>query len=1444
MDPQHRLLLEVAWEALEDAGRPFEEVSGSRTGVFVGAVWNDYLRLQSRDWSKIDSYTAPGNLFAFAANRISYVFDLKGPSVALDMNCASSLATVHYACQSLWAGEATLALAGGVSLMLSPDSTIAMSKTGLLSREGHCRTLDARADGFVRGEGAGLVVLKPLRLIAPNDRVYAVIRGSAVNHNGRNDWIVAPSMPGQESVLRDAYRRASVDPASVSYVELHGTASLKGDAIEAAAIGAAIGTSQGRGAPCALGSVKTNIGNLDAAAGVAGIIKVALSIHREEIPATLHVQQVNPDIHLDALGLSVQRVPGAWPEGALGRVAGVTATSFGGSNVHVVLEAPPQNDIKASAARLEPERAQLLLLSARSREALSDLARAFKEFLLEQDGAAPSLADICYTACARRSHHEHRLALVGSSRHELADSLESFLQGRLAAQGPAGRKGAAEQPRIAFVFAEDEPEWVASSSDLLREEAVFREALEACERALHQHAAPSAAGKVARAASLFALQVALAALWRSLGVVPSAVVGHGAGELAALHVAGALSLEEAARRIASQGGLSRLPDGTVKPDKGTIPIHTTSMDQSGDGSDLDAAHPSRRIEAHALLPPALDSLVSAGYDVFLEMGPRTSFLDALAESLGRHGRQATVLPSLGRGQKERAPLLRSLGELHTLGHAVNLAALHPAGARCVSLPSYPWQRERLWLDWLDIGVVSTPPEQMVNSRAQGSRICHPVLGSHVELSYPASTHVWQIDLDGRSLSRPSDSPDGGESAHLARMLQAAAETLGRGVAALQKVTHHEALHIPGEGGRTIQVVLSPGASGTIAVRVSSRPSGDGPPVPWTLHATGEVCLDAQTTPSGPGVAVAAAGGHRPAVCDALLAADPEKRRTLLEAHLSELARAVLAYPGPTLDAAQSLLDLGMDSMMAIELSTRIQRELSICLPVAKLLEEPTICRLTQRALELLDRQNALAHTAPVLRATSRPDAHGPLALSFAQQNLCFMEPALSDNPAWNLFHGFRLSGTLDQTALQRSLDELIKRHEALRTRLPTVDGRLIQDVAPSLLLDLPVVNLQELPEDEREDELSYLALEESRRVFDLAQGPLVRFTLVRLDDADHVLLLSFHHLILDLWSMGVFLRELGVLYAAFSSGRPCPLAELPIQYSDFIAWEQQWLEGASLAAQSAYWREKLAGCPATLDLPIDRPRPTRGLDHTGSPAPGRSEGSSKYFGLSRKLSESVQELSQREGVTLYVTLLSAFKVLLHRYSGQEDMPVLSFSAHRNHEELAGLIGFFTNALLMRTDLSGDPTFREILARVRRVILDAFAHENLPLERQVGEMLTERGMDRLPIASQSYFLFQPFPWPTLELTGLSVDLLDITHIDNGSARVELEWVLWRHPEGLRGFVIYDKRVFDAATIQRMTDHFQLLLESVVARPEERLSVLAVAAAARGGAGRPVTSTVLQ
>jgi thioester reductase-like protein len=569
MDPQQRLLLEVAWEALEDGGLVAEELDGSRTGVFIGISSQDYANIQGQATERRTSnaYIALGNTFCIAANRISYALNLRGPSFAVDIACSSSLVAMHLACESLWRGESILALVGGVNLIARPEPYINFCNASMLSPDGRCRSFDARANGYVRAEGAGVVVLKPLtQARRDGNSIYALVLSSAVNQDGRTPGITVPSGEAQETLLREAYGRAGISPAQLQYIEAHGTGMPVGDPIEAEAIGKVVGQDRAPGDPCLMGSVKSNIGHLEAGAGIAGVIKVALALTHEDVPATLHFQEPNPKIDLDRLRLRVPKRPEPWPriEGRP-RFAGINSFGFGGTNAHVVLAEAPASAGPATVA--EPAGlAQLVPISARSPEALRTLAGRYREQLIAHHEV--DLRNLAYSAAVRRSHHPLRLAVVAHNRQQLVERLEAVTKGEECTGVATGRVLTDAKPRLAFVFTGMGPQWWAMGRQLLVEEPVFRDALAECDALFRSVAGWSILEeltteenrsriqetKVAQPA-IFALQVALAALWGSWGVEPEAVVGHSVGEAAAAYVAGAISLPDAVRVIFNRSRL-------------------------------------------------------------------------------------------------------------------------------------------------------------------------------------------------------------------------------------------------------------------------------------------------------------------------------------------------------------------------------------------------------------------------------------------------------------------------------------------------------------------------------------------------------------------------------------------------------------------------------------------------------------------------------------------------------------------------------------------------------------------------------------------------------------------------------------------------------------------------------------------------------------------------
>ena len=972
LDPQQRLMLEVSWEALADAGQDSDKLRESETGVFYGASWADYATLNQKDGlDYIAQHTATGSHFSIIANRVSYAFGFRGPSMTVDTACSSSLVAVHLACQSLLSGEATLALAGGVHLMLAPDSTMMMSKFGGLSPDGRCRAFDARANGFVRGEGAGVVVLKPLsQALADKDPIYCVIRGSAVNNDGRETGMSAmqrivtavrgirqqrrakqqvshgltvPSTAAQEAVLAAACRRAGLPPDSVQYVEAHGTGTPLGDPIEARALSTVYCEGRSTARPLILGSVKTNIGHLEAAAGVAGLIKVALAIKEGIIPATLHFEKPNPNIPFDTLNLKVQTKATPWPNAFETPVAGVSSFGFGGTNCHILLAGLPPADntdnVSSSALSAAVAPALLLPLSARTAEARQDVAKNFLSFVETHPDI--SLPDVCYTASQRCSHHAYRLTATFEDREGLLAQLKAFVQGEEAGIA-TGQTGWGYLPKPVFVFSGQGPQWWRMGRELFAQEPVFRAVIEECNQLLKPYAdwslitelmAAESASRLSQTAvaqpAIYALQVALAALWQSWGIEPGAVVGHSLGEVAAATACGSLTLAQGIQIIFHRGRLMQAATGQGKmaaidlsaeqahklinsdveqisvaavngPDAvtlsgeitaldsvlahceeagifyrrlevdyafhspqmapyqkelvqilngltaetATVPMFSTVTGNGVNGDELDADYWGRNLRNTVLFDEAINALIGEGFQTFIELSPHPVLSRYISQRLAASQKTGRVLPSLRRGQPERLTMLASVGALYVQGYSVAWEKVNPAEGQVVSLPAYPWQRERYWLPQNNgsTGVQTQKVKRTVHPLL-GERLRSPlmpqatVFESHVNLG----THTF---LDDHRLYQAVVAPG---AYHISTILLAVQMHLGVDTCQLTDITFTKPLTLTSEDGRYVQVILQADGSDAFNFEIHSCPAEE--EAVWTLHVSGQVVARTPLSPT-------------------------------------------------------------------------------------------------------------------------------------------------------------------------------------------------------------------------------------------------------------------------------------------------------------------------------------------------------------------------------------------------------------------------------------------------------------------------------------------------------------------------------------------------------------------------------------------------------------------
>ncbi|MEP7271143.1 MAG: SDR family NAD(P)-dependent oxidoreductase [Acidobacteriota bacterium] len=548
--------------------------------------------------------------------------------------------------------------------------------------------------------------------------------------------------------------------------------------------------------------------------------------------------------------------------------------------------------------------------------------------------------------------------------------------------------------------------------------------------------------------------------------------------------------------------------------------------------------------------------------------------------------------------------------------------------------------------------------------------------------------------------------------------------------------------------------------------------------------------------------------------------DQAKRQEMLLEYLQDLVAKLLRLdssqrPQPS----QALSELGLDSLMGIQLKNRLRAELGVDVPIEEFIESPSIRQLADLLLELLldaEGEGLVSSTAghDILPAAR----NAVLPLSFAQQRLWYLEQLETEFPFYNLSFGFQIKGKLDIAVAERALNEIIRRHETLRTSFEVVDGLPVQRIADELKIELEKFDFRGFSGLDQEAKIKAHSAEAALYRFDLSQAPLLRASMLRTSDDEYLLGITMHHIVTDGWSLGIFTSEFAAIYEAFVTGASSPLPELQIQYADFAVWQREWLQGEVLDRQLKYWREKLGGNLPIIDLPTDRPRP----------AVQTFKGSTEYFHCSEALLDKLNGLSRQENASLYIILLAAFKALIYRYTGQSDILIGSLIANRTRTEVEPLIGFFANMLALRSDITGNPTFRELVARVRDVATGAFAHQDLPFEKLVEELQPERNLNRNPLVQVVFVLQKSSFLPAMELPGVS--LRSVWNANDGAVRFDLEVHLWEFDGALSGSFIYNADLFDGATIARMAEHFGTLLEEVVADPEQRIAELQYLSAA--------------
>ena len=834
MDPQQRILLQAAWHALEDAGIPPHSLAGSRTGVFIGISLTNYRDLLQSQAVPADAYQAAGNTLSVAANRISYVLGLQGPSLAIDTACSSSLSALHQARLSLQAGDCDIAIVGGVNLLLSPVDGRTLDEARMLSERGRCRVFDAAADGYTRGEGCAVIVLRRQSdAECGNDRIHALIIGSALNQDGKSNGMTAPNGLAQQAVMRDALAAAGVDVAWVGYVEAHGTGTALGDPIEAESIMAVYGAASKEAPTLWLGSAKTNIGHLEAAAGMAGLIKAALAVKHGKLPPHLHLRQLNPAISFDTTRCEIVRDLREWPDAARGRHAAVSAFSFGGANAHVVMAQAPQFDASARPGGTgQGESWWWLALSARTHSALRAMVQAHALRLETLSGTPNDFAAICATAALRRSHHALRVCVVARSSAQAAEALGAWCLGETPPSVLTGEAAPSVDGKLAFFFSGNNLQRTGTGGALYERYAVFRQALDDCEGILRRWLGRSVLSAVFTSPTidtfhtadselgLVACQYAMARLWQSFGVRPDCVAGEGLGEVVAACIAEVLTLEDALALAWHRARLVRHAQQQVVP--------------------RDMAWDFERCLERIRFRPARLPVVShsAGGARGLEITEaaywRRQALPSAqpAHTLQRlHASGCTRIIEVKAGAQDADfDFQRELARHHVMGGALALASVFPTGGPVVDLPHYPFALDRHWFE--------APPAPAAWRAPAGT---HPLVGRALPVA-GSSSHHFENTLSSRTVwlleqHRVHGSPIM-PAAGIMEWVLAAVSRATRSAASdwvLQPIEFHQMLHAEADADTRVQVLIESGPQGFRVTGYSRRDSDESDP--WLLRFT-------------------------------------------------------------------------------------------------------------------------------------------------------------------------------------------------------------------------------------------------------------------------------------------------------------------------------------------------------------------------------------------------------------------------------------------------------------------------------------------------------------------------------------------------------------------------------------------------------------------------------
>ncbi len=1370
MDPQHRVFLESCYEALESAGYTSEKYPGE-IGVFAGCGMNNYLvknLFQHPEALRLigEFQTIINNNSDYLTTRVSYKLNLTGPSINIQTACSTSLVAIHIACQNLISHSCDMALAGGVFIPIPHSEGYMYEPGGIFSPDGHCRPFDSEANGTLFGEGSGVVVLKRLEdAIRDCDTIMGVIKGTAINNDGSNKvGYMAPSINGQAEVVRKAIAEAGITTDTISYIETHGTGTSLGDPIEVNALTHVFKNSSDQRNYCALGSVKANIGHLDAASGVAGVIKAVLMLKNRKLPPLANFKKHNPELTLENTPFYINTSLKEWPANHNPRRVGISSFGIGGTNAHCILEEAPESVREISAKKY-----YLLPVTAKTPLALKNLKQSISRHVLNSD---QDIADISYTLQQGRTHYKHRALLICKKEPDkiiplqMTDSDISGIQELF-------------NPRLVFMFTGQGSQYAGMAKDLYYEFLSFRTIIDKAGYFLKenfdidilkyilQDPDDSLQNEINQTSVaqplLFTIQYAIVRLLEEFGVTPDALIGHSIGEYTAAAISGIFDFEDALKLVAWRGKL---------------------MQQQKPGAML-----SVQLSYNEVLP-----FISDKVNLSLRNAPGLNVLSGEFKDIEElYEKLVNAYPDALITRLKTSHAFHSFMMDPVLDPFKDILKTIQFGEGKIPLIS------NITGTWAGSGDLSNPEYWTRQLRSTVNFV-----DGVQELLKPGNTYFIEVGPGNSLATLLSQNVTTGKMINISSTVRHPKKKLNDisvflkaiGQAWVSGVNINWSDYFKNEKRYRVPLPtypfdrkrhwIDPKASFNYFTESSGK-------IPVINSDSSETILDGVEINEG-----SISFHDRPLMDNEYIAPASD-----IEKAIVKIWEDLLGIKGIGIE--DDFFYLGGHSLLGSQVITRISEKFHVRLPLKSLFDSPTISGLIEKiALEVPVKSDNL-EIIPL-------DQDGRLPVSFDQKRLWIINQIDWTNPAYNLPFTYRLKGKLDVDIFVKSLKLLFDRQAILRSSIKSVDGEpycLIHkyENIPVILLDYST-----LMQDEVDLKIQDFFTTESRNIFDIENGPLFRLYLVKIRDNECIFHMTVNHMVFDGWSWGIFSGELRQIYNDLFHNREINLRSLQLQYFDIANWQKNNVTEDTFRESINYWKEQLKDHTAEINFPFDHAR-NKTLSGFGGREPLK---------LSPELSAKIRALGQKENSTVFMIMLAAFGLLMNKYSGDDDICIGAPTANRGNSKIEEIIGFFVNTIILRLRFDISQSFKDLLHLTRKTTLDALAHQDLPFEKLVDTLQPERKINVNPI-SQILFAFQNTPRPYLDLEGIKPERI---LIKDTVSPLDLTFYAWENDGIIEGEIEFNSDLLERETIVRLKDNFISLLESVIENPDHKISEIRI------------------